>query len=188
MVSLWKPTVNTVPDGFGSLQKTANLQIVTCNNASMNSPAEIDIDPLTGSHVGAVTSMVLDPEWGQWSDYQIAKHCGVSHTMVQTVRRTCGKAATPRGGVVTRNNASQDSDSDDDFPGFADEPPTRTYIHNKSGKPTKMKVGKIGKGAGTPAKASHVDSPASGEPDTPKPSPSEPKPPIDTPAITAPGR
>lgn len=139
----------------------------------------------------AVTSMVLDPEWSQWSDWQISKHCGVSNKLVGAVRRTCGKAGTPKnagksGGVkgVTRNIPSDDSepgdDSDDDFPGFADEPATRKYI-TKHGTPATMKVGKIGKGTGTPAKAPHVDSPASGEPDNPKPSPPEPKPPIDAP-------
>lgn len=136
----------------------------------------------------AVTSMVLDPEWGQWSDRQIAKHCGVSHVMVQTVRRTCGKAATPKnagkravGGDVTGSSSSEDSEPDDDSgDDFADEPAPRKYI-TKHGTPATMKTGKIGKGAGIPAKASHVDSPTSDEPDNPKPSPATPSPAIDAP-------
>ena len=33
-----------------------------------------------------VTRLLEDPEWRQWSDNAIAKHCGVSHPFVATVR------------------------------------------------------------------------------------------------------
>jgi transposase-like protein len=34
----------------------------------------------------AVTMLLDDDEWGQWSDSAIARQCGVSHTFVATVR------------------------------------------------------------------------------------------------------
>ena len=34
----------------------------------------------------AVTRLLQDEEWRQWSDNTIAKHCGVSHPFVATVR------------------------------------------------------------------------------------------------------
>lgn len=66
MVSLWKPTVNSVPDGFSKLQKTATLSNQPTEKPRENEGSEIhtggerqyetccryrlDIDPLTGNH------------------------------------------------------------------------------------------------------------------------------------------
>ena len=54
MVSLWKPTVNSVPDGFGKLQKTATLanavEFSLETVSSENRPIEIHIDPLDASY------------------------------------------------------------------------------------------------------------------------------------------
>jgi hypothetical protein len=40
----------------------------------------------------AVTGMVSDIEWQDWSDREIAKHCNVSPTLVATIRKELGAA------------------------------------------------------------------------------------------------
>jgi len=55
----------------------------------------------------AVTAMLSDIEWQEWSDREIARQCGVSHTLVQNLRKELGaeKAVTKmtmRGKETTR--------------------------------------------------------------------------------------
>lgn len=40
---------------------------------------------------GNVTTMLKDPEWGDWSDREIARQCTCSHTMVAKMRTAMGK-------------------------------------------------------------------------------------------------
>lgn len=46
-----------------------------------------------------VENMLKDEEWSQWSDRQIAKHCGVSHTFVAIMR---GRLQEQSGNVATK--------------------------------------------------------------------------------------
>lgn len=105
----------------------------------------------------AVTSMVLDPEWRKWSNRQIAKHCGVSEGLVRTVRQINGqKDPEDNGDIPVRiKSGSQKPRENEGFESLtahetqsktdSEAGETRTYIHNKSGKPTQMKVGNIQK-------------------------------------------
>jgi hypothetical protein len=68
----------------------------------------------------AVELLLRDAEWVQWSDNKIAQQCAVSQPYVGHIREKLG---------LTSNVISQ-----------------KTYVHNKSGKPTTMKTGNIGKG------------------------------------------
>jgi hypothetical protein len=58
-----------------------------------------------------VLTMLHDGEWGAWSDYEIAKHCGVSHTLVGNVRKSLATVASevssPPATRVHRNRYGQ---------------------------------------------------------------------------------
>ena len=88
----------------------------------------------------AVTSMVLDPEWGAWSNRQIAKHCGVSNVMVGTVRRMVSnsqpKTASPAPGDFSDDPSLQTVYSED---------ASKRVYKNKHGKIATMDTSKIGK-------------------------------------------
>lgn len=45
----------------------------------------------------AVQTLLVDEEWSQWSNNLIAKHCAVSHTLVNEVRRTLEAASSVKG-------------------------------------------------------------------------------------------
>jgi hypothetical protein len=78
----------------------------------------------------AVMKILQDDEWKTWSARDIAKQCQVSHTLVNELR----EQMTP---ADTGNVSSMDMPSS--------EPKERTFIHPKTGKPTQMKTGGIGK-------------------------------------------
>src|SRR5215467_11243071 len=40
-----------------------------------------------------VLTMLRDPEWAAWSNNSIAKHCGLSHTFVNDLRRELSRAS-----------------------------------------------------------------------------------------------
>lgn len=42
----------------------------------------------------AVLKMLNDPEWGEWSDSEIARHCDVSHVTVGRIRKSLGLEKT----------------------------------------------------------------------------------------------
>jgi len=61
----------------------------------------------------SVTTLLADPEWGKWSDREIARQCNVSHTFVQNLRPfVTGNVAsekiymTRQGTVATMNTAN----------------------------------------------------------------------------------
>ena len=70
----------------------------------------------------AVSMLLRDEQWSQWSDYEVAKKCGVSHTMVQRHRTSLATVAS----VKTKAAST-----------------TRTY-KNRQGKTTRMRTNKIG--------------------------------------------
>jgi len=72
-----------------------------------------------------VTTLLEDSEWSQWSDNQIAQHCGLSQAFVSSLRRSLKTVL-----------------SEDDAPA----PSTRTYT-NRYGTISTMHVGKIGRTA-----------------------------------------
>lgn len=49
-----------------------------------------------------VVKLLQDPEWSQWSDREIARHCGVSHPTVAQIRRDTGKFSSERMGADGR--------------------------------------------------------------------------------------
>lgn len=67
----------------------------------------------------AVTTLLNDAEWGAWSDREIARRCRVSHATVATVRAETGGHTGQIASIP------------------------RTYVHPKTGEPTKMNVGGI---------------------------------------------
>lgn len=71
----------------------------------------------------AVLRLLMDEEWGQWSDREIARRCHVSHPFVAKIR-----------GARTGNISSGE----------------RVFIH-KNGSVTRMNVEQIGSGVGEPA-------------------------------------
>ena len=70
----------------------------------------------------ALLTLLGDEEWAQWSDREIAKRCGVHHKTVSSAREL-------HTGEV-RQYESKD----------------RTFVHPKTGKPTRMKTARIGRG------------------------------------------
>jgi hypothetical protein len=68
-------------------------------------------------------TLLEDPEWSQWSDNHIARHCGLSQAFVSAQRRSLKT-------VLSENGASA--------------PTTRTYT-NKYGQTRTMDVGQIGR-------------------------------------------
>jgi Homeodomain-like domain len=69
-----------------------------------------------------VVRMVEDGEWGQWSDREVARHCGVSHEFVSRLRRSL---------------STVDSEQ-------------RRKVRTRHGTATVMQVGKIGKQSEAP--------------------------------------
>ncbi len=76
-----------------------------------------------------VTRLLQDPKWGKWSSNEIARRCGVGHTLVDTIRAELGASLA------------------------ADASETR-QARTKHGGTTTMRTGRIGKGKRKPAAAS----------------------------------
>ena len=70
----------------------------------------------------AVLTLLEDEEWSQWSDREIARRCGVGHEMVGKQR------------LVLVESTSMESGGR-----------VRTFVHHRSGKPTRMKTANIGR-------------------------------------------
>jgi FtsZ-binding cell division protein ZapB len=71
----------------------------------------------------SVIKMLSDPEWRNWSDREIARHCGVSHVFVAKLRKELagGKAQTTRkfkgkGGNVSTFTNRQTQEPEPDAP------------------------------------------------------------------------
>lgn len=70
----------------------------------------------------AVTTLLQDAEWAGWSNMEIARRCGVSHTFVQNTRPILATVASMA-------------------------PPERTFVHPRTGQPTTMDTARIGRAA-----------------------------------------
>ncbi len=72
----------------------------------------------------AVLTLLEDDEWSVWSDREIARRCGVINSTVSRMRESI---------LLQCNSIKSDKSS------------TRTFTHPKTGKPTRMKTGNIGR-------------------------------------------
>ena len=70
----------------------------------------------------AVLTLLKDEEWSQWSDHEIARQSGVNKSTVSRARESILAQSASIG------TASQ-----------------RSFVHYKTGKPTKMQTGQIGR-------------------------------------------
>lgn len=70
----------------------------------------------------AVLALLHDDEWTLWSDREIARRCDVSHDLVNRARKS----------ILSLNDSIE-------------VPKERTFIHPKTGKPTKMDTSKVGR-------------------------------------------
>jgi hypothetical protein len=81
-----------------------------------------------------VQTLLDDPEWQQWSDNQIARHCGLSQTFVSSIRRSLKTVLSEPADMSLKTMLSED-----DTPA----PTTRTFT-NRYGQTSTMIVDKIG--------------------------------------------
>ena len=72
----------------------------------------------------AILTLLEDKQWAKWSDSEIAKRCGVSPTTVGAQRSILSK-------MESMNSSPK--------------PTSRTFVHHKTGKPTSMRTGNIGR-------------------------------------------
>ena len=70
----------------------------------------------------AVLMVLMDEEWSQWSDREIARRCGVNKSTVSRARES-----------ILAQSASMGESSQ------------RSFVHHKTGKAAKMKTSKIGR-------------------------------------------
>jgi hypothetical protein len=113
-----------------------------------------------------VETLLTDPEWAQWSDNSIAKHCGVAHSFVGMVRKSLE--------AVTREEApspSLDSESSEEMTGVSLDSessdngtaPTRRTYRNRYGQVRTMETGAIGQQAPAPPPEALVLAPEAAE-------------------------
>ncbi|NEP55992.1 MAG: ParB N-terminal domain-containing protein [Symploca sp. SIO2G7] len=86
----------------------------------------------------AVMMLLNDPEWSEWSNYQIAQRCKVNEKTVRNIRNS-----------ITTEIRSEDK------------PKTRTYT-TKHGTTATMQVGSIGKGSSETGNGENLELPDSG--------------------------
>ncbi len=77
----------------------------------------------------AVTRLLMDTEWGKWSDREIARRCNVGADMVGRVRGQL----RPQGHTVVNDSMNSPSHTGE-----------RTFTHPKTGKPAQMNTANIG--------------------------------------------
>ncbi|NOZ19566.1 MAG: hypothetical protein GXP25_00595 [Planctomycetes bacterium] len=76
----------------------------------------------------AVLTLLEDEQWSTWSDREIARRCGVGHELVGRQRA-----------ILDESTSMESGDR------------ARTFVHPKTGKPTRMKTAKIGRSKRSPA-------------------------------------
>jgi hypothetical protein len=135
-------SVHWLADGFHRVQAARSAGVVSfhCNVMegtlrdavlySCGANAKHGIQRTNEDKRRAVMKMLQDDEWMTWSARDIAKQCQVAHTFVNKLR----EQMTP---PDTGNVSSMDTPSSKSA--------ERTFIHPKTGKPTQMKTGGIGK-------------------------------------------
>jgi hypothetical protein len=137
-------SVHWLADGFHRVQaaRSAGVQNLHCvveegglREAvlySCGANAKHGIQRTSADKRRAVLKLLQDAEWTKWSNNAIAKHTMVSRGLVDDIRKEL-KA------VHTCDSTSMEKSSTE--PRAA----TRTFIHPRTGKPTQMKTGGIGK-------------------------------------------
>jgi len=97
----------------------------------------------------AVLTLLEDEQWSTWSDREIARRCGVGHELVGRQR-----------GILDESTSMESGER------------ARTFVHPKTGKPTRMKTAKIGRSKRSqpqPRKAAPVRPVRSKRPPEPEP-------------------
>ncbi|MCI0392252.1 MAG: helix-turn-helix domain-containing protein [Acidobacteria bacterium] len=89
----------------------------------------------------AVLTLLNDPEWSKWSDREIARRCGVSPDTVGRQRRA--GESTNRFEHVTW--LAQGKIAPQTILSESDSMASRTFVHPKTGQPTTMRTGNIGR-------------------------------------------
>jgi protein gp37 len=105
-----------------------------------------------------VTRLLEDPEWSQWSDNAIARHCGVTHEFVRRLRRSLATVASETPSLSDQEKLPRSLIT------VISETPSRTY-RTKHGTTTTMDTRRIGRSNGTPAPAGG-DLASPGEPES----------------------
>jgi len=90
----------------------------------------------------AVLTLLGDEEWQQWSNAEIARRCQVSAWFVGDMRGAV-QAESESDKISTGSNDSENSVYT--MRGLEYEPAERTFVHPKTGQPTTMQTGNIGK-------------------------------------------
>jgi hypothetical protein len=137
-------SVHWLADGFHRVQAARSAGVVSLDCVveegglrdavlySCGANAKHGIQRTSADKRRAVLKLLQDAEWTKWSNSAVAKHTMVSRGLVDDIRKKL-KA------VHTCDSASMEKSSTE--PRAA----TRTFIHPKTGKPTQMKTGAIGK-------------------------------------------
>ena len=100
--------------------------------------------------VKAVTTLIRSERWSGWSDREIARQCGVSHTFVAAVRSE-HLAMLPDAGPQEQEAASDTPPADD--PSATEESgarPVRRRIVRRGGRRYRMNTTRIGRGRSRP--------------------------------------
>jgi hypothetical protein len=100
-----------------------------------------------------VLTLLADPEWAQWSDREIARHCGVTHPFVGTVRAslvTVTSEESPSPSLVTvTSEESPPLSLHSEISDNGTAPTQRTYT-NRYGQQRTLETGAIGQKAPAP--------------------------------------
>jgi hypothetical protein len=135
-------SVHWLADGFHRVQAACSAGVVSFNCVvkegtlrdavlySCGANAKHGIQRTNEDKRRAVMKMLQDVEWKTWSARDIAKQCQVAHTFVNKLRE---QMTPPDTGNVSSMDAPSSKSTE------------RTFIHPKTGKPTQMKTGGIGK-------------------------------------------
>jgi hypothetical protein len=97
-----------------------------------------------------VKTLLTDPEWAQWSDNSIAKHCGVAHSFVSKIRQFLSRDSEASEDTTSPSLDSESSDNGIDASLHSEisengtSPTKRTYT-NRYGQVRTMETGAIGR-------------------------------------------
>ncbi len=101
----------------------------------------------------AVTTLLQDPEWKEWSNCQIANACRVNEKTVRNIRKTLTTEIRSEDSPKTLTSEIRSEDSSETLTGeIRSEDSTRTYKtkHGTTAKMNTAKIGKSGKQADPP--------------------------------------
>jgi hypothetical protein len=107
----------------------------------------------------AVMTLLRDEEWQNWGDSEIAKKCGVAQSFARKLRATTEPILNSELSMKSENPASLVQNvTSETYKVTTTDDATRTFTHPKTGKPTEMKIGNIGKKKGVESPAPSPES------------------------------